>query len=77
MKFSAFILILISQLSFAQNVKLKTGDLIFQSMNCGPYVMRLIKLRKVIKEKTLVILDWFTFKTIPFILLKQLEVLFN
>ncbi|WP_264560198.1 YiiX/YebB-like N1pC/P60 family cysteine hydrolase [Flavobacterium sp. N2270] len=36
MKFSAFILILISQLSFAQNVKLKTGDLIFQSMNCGP-----------------------------------------
>ena len=27
---------LFSTLSFAQNVKLKTGDIIFQSMNCGP-----------------------------------------
>lgn len=29
-------LLLISSFSFAQNVKLKTGDIIFQSMNCGP-----------------------------------------
>ena len=31
-----FLFCLISTLSFAQNVKLKTGDIIFQSMNCGP-----------------------------------------
>ena len=31
-----FLFFLISSLSFAQNVKLKTGDIIFQSMNCGP-----------------------------------------
>lgn len=36
MKKTFFILYLLSFLSFAQNVKLKTGDLIFQSMNCGP-----------------------------------------
>ena len=30
------ILFLISSFSFAQNVKLKTGDILFQSMNCGP-----------------------------------------
>lgn len=31
-----FLFCLFSTLSFAQNVKLKTGDIIFQSMNCGP-----------------------------------------
>ena len=31
-----FLFCLISTLSFSQNVKLKTGDIIFQSMNCGP-----------------------------------------
>lgn len=36
MRFRFFIFILLSQLSFSQNIKLKTGDIIFQSMNCGP-----------------------------------------
>jgi len=36
MRFRVFIFILIAQLCFSQNIKLKTGDLIFQSMNCGP-----------------------------------------
>ena len=36
MRFRVFIFILISQLCFSQNIKLKTGDIIFQSMNCGP-----------------------------------------
>ena len=27
---------LLFQFSFSQNVKLKTGDILFQSMNCGP-----------------------------------------
>ena len=31
-----FFLIAVSFSSFSQNVKLKTGDLLFQSMNCGP-----------------------------------------
>jgi len=31
-----FIIILLFQFSFSQNVKLNTGDLLFQSMNCGP-----------------------------------------
>lgn len=31
-----FLFCLFSTLSFAQNVKLKTGDIIIQSMNCGP-----------------------------------------
>ena len=36
MRFRVFIFIFISQLCFSQNIKLKTGDIIFQSMNCGP-----------------------------------------
>lgn len=36
MKKLFLIFYLTSFLSFSQNVKLKTGDLIFQSMNCGP-----------------------------------------
>ncbi|WP_430399879.1 YiiX/YebB-like N1pC/P60 family cysteine hydrolase [Flavobacterium sp.] len=36
MRFRFFIFIFISQLCFSQNIKLKTGDIIFQSMNCGP-----------------------------------------
>ena len=36
MRFKFLLILFISQLSFSQNVKLKTGDLIFQSMNCGP-----------------------------------------
>ena len=31
-----FIIVLVFQFSFSQNVKLKTGDILFQSMNCGP-----------------------------------------
>ncbi|WP_396137474.1 YiiX/YebB-like N1pC/P60 family cysteine hydrolase [Flavobacterium sp.] len=31
-----FIIVLVFQFSFSQNIKLKTGDLLFQSMNCGP-----------------------------------------
>ena len=30
------LLFLLFQFSFSQNVKLKTGDILFQSMNCGP-----------------------------------------
>jgi hypothetical protein len=29
-------ILLLFQFSFSQNVKLKTGDILFQSMNCGP-----------------------------------------
>lgn len=37
MKFRlSILLIIISLFGFSQNVKLKTGDLLFQSMNCGP-----------------------------------------
>src|SRR5574343_1249157 len=37
MKYKVLILILsFIQFGFAQNVKLKTGDILFQSMNCGP-----------------------------------------
>ena len=37
MKNKIFLLLfLLFQFSFSQNVKLKTGDLLFQSMNCGP-----------------------------------------
>lgn len=36
MKFKLLIFFIISQIGFSQNVKLKTGDIIFQSMNCGP-----------------------------------------
>ncbi len=36
MKKLFLIFYLTSFLSFSQNVKLKTGDIIFQSMNCGP-----------------------------------------
>ena len=32
----ASLLLVLFQFSFSQNVKLKTGDLLFQSMNCGP-----------------------------------------
>ena len=31
-----FIILLAFQFSLSQNVKLKTGDILFQSMNCGP-----------------------------------------
>ena len=31
-----FIIVLVFQFSFSQNVKIKTGDILFQSMNCGP-----------------------------------------
>ena len=30
------LLLVLFQFSFSQNVKLKTGDILFQSMNCGP-----------------------------------------
>lgn len=36
MKKLFFILYLIPILSFSQKIELKTGDIIFQSMNCGP-----------------------------------------
>jgi hypothetical protein len=36
MKTTTIALLFISLFSFSQNVKLKTGDLLFQSMNCGP-----------------------------------------
>ena len=37
MKNKTFLLLfLLFQFSFSQNVKLKTGDILFQSMNCGP-----------------------------------------
>lgn len=32
----ASLLLILFQFSFSQNIKLKTGDLLFQSMNCGP-----------------------------------------
>lgn len=32
----ASLLLVLFQFSFSQNVKLKTGDILFQSMNCGP-----------------------------------------
>ncbi|MBD3725374.1 MAG: hypothetical protein IE891_11545 [Flavobacteriaceae bacterium] len=35
MKKSIILLLLCATFSFSQNIKLKTGDLIFQSMNCG------------------------------------------
>lgn len=36
MKKSIILFLITSLFSFSQNIKLKTGDLLFQSMNCGP-----------------------------------------
>ena len=34
--FLASLLLVLFQFSFSQSIKLKTGDILFQSMNCGP-----------------------------------------
>jgi hypothetical protein len=44
-------------IAFSQNVALKTGDIIFQSMNCGPLCDAINQVTEGYKGNDLVILD--------------------
>ena len=50
-KIILLITLLISTLSFSQKIELKTGDIIFQSMNCGPLCDAINQVTKGYKGK--------------------------